>query len=41
MANPGLDPEHPDLAEAAAYPDTIEMTAVILRGPGTLPAGPE
>jgi len=41
MANPGLDPEHPDTTEAAAYPDTIEMTAAILRDPGTLPAGPE
>jgi hypothetical protein len=41
MANPGLDPEHPDMAEAAAYPGTIEMTAAILRDPGTLPAGPE
>ena len=41
MANPGLDPGHPDIAEAAAYPDTIKMAAAILRGHGTLPAGPE
>ena len=41
MANPGLDPGHPDIAEAAAYPGTIEMAVVILRGHGALPAGPE
>jgi len=41
MANPGLDPGHPDIAEAAAYPDTIKMAAAILRGHDTLPAGPE
>jgi hypothetical protein len=41
MANPGHDPGHPDIAEAAAYPDTIKMAAAILRGHGTLPAGPE
>ena len=41
MANPGLDPGHPDIAEAAAYPGTIKMAAVILRGHGALPAGPE
>jgi len=40
-ANPGLDPEHPEMAEAAAYPDTIKMAAAILRSPGPLPAGPE
>ncbi len=39
MANPGLDPGHPDIAEAAAYPGTIKMAAAILRS--TLPAGPE
>ena len=41
MANPGLDPGHPDIAEAAAYPGTIKMATVILRGHGALPAGPE
>ena len=40
-ANPGLDPGHPDIAEAAAYPGTIKMATVILRGHGALPAGPE
>jgi TniQ len=40
-ANPGLDPEHPDTAEAAAYPETIAMAAALLSAPGALPAGPE
>ena len=40
-ANPGLDPQHPDMAQAAAYPDTIKMIAAILREPGTPPGGPE
>ncbi len=40
-ANPGLDPGHPDMAEAAAYPGTIKMAAALLRAPGALPAGPE
>jgi len=39
MANPGPDPGHPDIAEAAAYPDTIKMAAAILRGHGTLQPG--
>ena len=38
-ANPCLDPEHPDMTEAAAYPDTIKMIAAILRDPGTHPPG--
>ena len=41
LANPGLDPEHPDTAEAAAYPETIKITAALLSAPGALPAGPE
>jgi hypothetical protein len=41
LANPGLDPEYPDTAEAAAYPDTIKMAAALLTTPGALPAGPE
>ena len=38
LASPGLDPGHPDTAEAAAYPETIEMAAAILSAPH---AGPE
>jgi hypothetical protein len=41
LASPGLDPGHPDTAEAAAYPETIKMAAALLRAPGALPAGPE
>ena len=40
-SSPGLDPGHPDMAEAAAYPETIKMAAAILSDPGALPAGPE
>lgn len=40
-SSPGLDPGHPDMAEAAAYPETIKMAAAILGTPGALPAGPE
>src|SRR5208282_4454218 len=38
LASPGLDPGHPDTAEAASYPETIAMAAAILSAP---PAGPE
>ena len=41
FAVPGLDPEHPDTAEAAAYPETIKVAAALLRTPGALPGGPE
>lgn len=41
LASPGLDPGHPDTAEAAAYPETIKMAAALLSAPGALPAGPE
>lgn len=41
LASPGLDPEHPDTAEAAAYPETIKIATALLRTPGTLPGGPE
>jgi hypothetical protein len=41
MASPGLDPAHPDTAEAAAYPETIKIAAALLRTPGALPGGPE
>ena len=41
LASPGLDPGHPDTAEAAAYPETIKMAAAILSTPGALPGGPE
>ena len=41
LASPGLDPQHPDTAEAAAYPETIKAAAALLRTPGALPAGPE
>jgi hypothetical protein len=41
QASPGLDPQHPDTAEAAAYPETIKTAAALLRAPGALPAGPE
>jgi hypothetical protein len=40
-SNSGLDPGHPGIAEAAAYPETIKMAAAILSDPGALPAGPE
>ena len=33
-SNPGLDPGLPDVAEAAAYPETINMAAAILTDPG-------
>jgi hypothetical protein len=33
QASPGLDPGHPDTAEAAAYPETIKMAAAILSAP--------
>jgi len=38
LASPGMDPGHPDTAEAAAYPETIKMAAMLL---GALSAGPE
>jgi hypothetical protein len=41
LASPGLDPGHPDTAEAAAYPETIKIAAALLRTPGALPGGPE
>ena len=41
LASPGLDPGHPDTAEAAACPETIKMAAALLSTPGALPAGPE
>lgn len=41
FAVPGLDPEHPDTAEAAAYPETIKAAAALLRTPGALPGRPE
>ncbi|MGH3122997.1 MAG: hypothetical protein ACRDND_18500 [Streptosporangiaceae bacterium] len=41
LASPGLDPGHPDTAEAAAYPETVKAAAALLRTPGTLPSGPE
>jgi TniQ len=41
LASPGLDPGHPDTAEAAAYPETIKMAAALLSAPGAMPAGPE
>ena len=41
LASPGLDPGHPDTAEAAAYPETIKIAAALLRTPGALPEGPE
>ena len=40
-SSPGLDPEYPDMAQAAAYPQTIKMAAAVLSDPGALPAGPE
>jgi hypothetical protein len=41
LATPGLDPGHPDTAEAAAYPDTIKTAAKLLATPGALPGGPQ
>lgn len=41
QASPSLDPQHPDTAEAAAYPETIKATARLLRTPGALPGGPD
>jgi hypothetical protein len=41
LASPGMDPGHPDIAEAAAYPETITAAAALLRAPGALTAGPE
>jgi hypothetical protein len=41
LASPGLDPGHPDTAEAAAYPETITAAAALLRTPAALPGGPE
>lgn len=41
IAIPALDPGHPDTAQAAAYPETIKVTAAFLRTPGALPGGPE
>ena len=38
LTSPGLDSVHPDTAEAAAYPETIKMAAMLLGAPGT---GPE
>ena len=35
LASPGLDPEHPDTAEAAAYPGTVKAAAALLRTPGS------
>jgi hypothetical protein len=31
LASPGLDPGHPDTAEAAAYPETVKMAAMLQR----------
>ena len=39
-SNPGLDLKHPDMTEAAAYPETIKMVAAILSDHGGTPAGP-
>jgi hypothetical protein len=41
LASPGLDPGHPDMAEAATYPETVKAAAALLRTPGALPGGPE
>jgi hypothetical protein len=41
LAGPGLDPGHPDTAEAAAYPETVKAAAALLRTPSALPGGPE
>jgi hypothetical protein len=41
LASPGPGPEHPDTAEAAAYPETIKLAAALLHAPGALPAGPK
>jgi len=41
LASPCLDPGHPDTAEAAAYPETIKLAAMLLAAPDALPAGPE
>lgn len=41
LASPGLDPQHPDTAEAAAYPETIKAAARLLRTPDALPGGPD
>ena len=38
-SNPGLDPGQPDVAEAAAYPETINMAAAILSDPRRYPQG--
>jgi hypothetical protein len=40
LASPRPDPGHPDMAEAAAYPETVQAAAALLRTPGALPAGP-
>jgi hypothetical protein len=40
-SNPGLDPGHPDITQAAAYPETIKTAAALLSDPGRTPAGPE
>lgn len=39
-ASNGVDPEDPDIAEAARYPETIARAAVILRS-AARPGGPE
>ena len=39
-SSPGLDLEHPDMTEAAAYPETIKIAAAILSDYGGAPAGP-
>jgi hypothetical protein len=41
LASPGLDPGHPDTAQAAAYPETIRLAAMLLAAQDALPAGPE
>jgi hypothetical protein len=41
LSVPGLNPGHPDTAEAAAYPETIKTAAAILHAPGALPDGPQ
>jgi len=41
LASPGLEPGHPDTAEAAAYPETIRMATGLLSAPGALAGGPE
>jgi len=41
QTSPGLDPQHPDMAEAAAYPETIKAASGLLRALAALPGGPD